>query len=229
MMQDMRLNFSPDIPDDMAAIVMEGFEGLQRVEVRDAPRRRPRPIVRRWLIPTLCQHGRRVTWIGPQGIVSVDICQVASAGMWDFDGLFELVIGSTRDDFRGYMWQSPLATGSEDDELERFFQESCARIIAAVSAANKKRCSTHEGADRRCVTGPPDHFPMTDLWKISHIESRGHIWGTETSIDAPDVLAAGSVVASGHFRRSITMPKVVSRPGREKSRDGDRRQPGGIQ
>jgi hypothetical protein len=33
MQQDMALNFSPDIPEDMADLVMEGFEGLPRVSV----------------------------------------------------------------------------------------------------------------------------------------------------------------------------------------------------
>lgn len=81
---------------------------------------------------------------------------------------------------------------------------------------------TQEELDRRCVTGPPCRFPMTDIWKLSHIESRGHIWGTETSIDAPEVLAAGSVVAYGWPWPSVPMPNYFYRPGCEVRRD-DRR------
>ncbi len=72
-----------------------------------------------------------------------------------------------------------------------------------------------EKVDRRCVTGPPDFFPTTDVWKLSHIESRGHIWGTEASIDAPEVLAAGSVFSFGWPLKSAPMPRVFCRPGRE--------------
>ena len=97
-------------------------------------------------------------------------------------------------------------------------------------SAIPKLCSfAPEEVDRRCVTGPPDYFPTTDVWKLSHIESRGHIWGTEASIDAPEVLAAGSVVAFGWTRPSIPMANVFYRPGRAKSGADDRRQPGGIQ
>jgi hypothetical protein len=80
---------------------------------------------------------------------------------------------------------------------------------------------TYQGhIDRRCVTGPPNRFPTTDTWKLSHIESRGHIWGTEASIDAPEALAAGSVVAYGWPWPTVPMPKVFNRPGSGVDRDG---------
>lgn len=59
--------------------------------------------------------------------------------------------------------------------------------------------------DRRCVTGPPCDVHPASLWKLSHIESRGHIWGTEASIDAPDRMAAGAMVA-GQFQPWFTAP-----------------------
>lgn len=62
--------------------------------------------------------------------------------------------------------------------------------------------------DLRCVTGPPNHYPTTTVWKLSHIESRGHVWGTETSIDAPESLAAGSVVAYGWVAYGWPWPTV---------------------
>jgi hypothetical protein len=230
MQQDMALNFSPDIPEDMADLVMEGFEGLPRVSV---PNEEGVWTAARSSVPTLCMPTRRVTWTDARGSFSVNIDDIYSARMWDFDGLFELVIGTTPDHRRVLMWKSPLAMGSKDRESERRFQESCGQIINAVSAAqwNRYRDSVHAGewVDNRCVTGPPDDYPTTDTWKLSHIESRGHIWGTETSIDAPEVLAAGSVVAFGWTRPSIPMANVFYRPGRAKSGADDRRQPGGIQ
>lgn len=223
--QDMALNFSPDIPEDMADLVMEGFEGLPRVSV---PNEEDVWTAARSSVPTLCMPTRRVTWADARGSFSVNIDDIYSARMWDFDGLFELVIGATPDHRRVLMWQSPLAMGSKDMELERRFQESCGQIINAVSAAqwNRYRDSVHavEWVDNRCVTGPPDDYPTTDTWKLSHIESRGHIWGTETSIDAPEVLAAGSVVEySWPWWPTFPMQNVFYRPGRANPRAYDRR------
>lgn len=230
MQQDMALNFSPDIPEDMADLVMEGFEGLPRVSV---PNEDDVWTAARSSAPTLCMPTRRVTWTAARRSFSVNIDDIYSARMWDFDGLFELVIGTTPDHRRVIVWQSPLAMGSNDRESERRFQESCGQIINAVSAAqwNSYRDSVHAGewVDNRCVTGPPHDYPTTDTWKLSHIESRGHIWGTETSIDAPEVLAAGSVVAFGWARTSIPMANVFYRPGRAKSGADDRIQPGVVQ
>lgn len=230
MQQDMALNFSPDIPEDMADLVMEGFEGLPCVSV---PNEDDVWTAARSSVPTLCMPTRRVTWTAARRSFSVNIDDIYSARMWDFDGLFELVIGTTPDHRRVIMWQSPLAMGSKDMESERRFQESCGQIINAVSAAqwNRYRDSVHAGewVDNRCVTGPPPDYPTTDTWKLSHIESRGHIWGTETSIDAPEVLAAGSVVAFGWARTSIPIANVFYRPGRAKSGADDRIQPGVVQ
>ena len=49
-------------------------------------------------------------------------------------------------------------------------------------------------SDRRCVTGPPHCFHDRHLEALAYRVARAHL-GTETSIDAPEVLAAGSVVA----------------------------------
>ena len=136
MQQDMALNFSPDIPEDMADLVMEGFEGLPRVSV---PNEDDVWTAARSSAPTLCMPTRRVTWTAARRSFSVNIDDIYSARMWDFDGLFELVIGTTPDHRRVIMWQSPLAMGSNDRESERRFQESCGQIINAVSAAQWNR------------------------------------------------------------------------------------------
>lgn len=225
MQQDMALNFSPDIPEDMADLVMEGFDGLPRVSV---PNEEDVLAVVRSSVPTLCMTTRRVTWTDARGSFSVNIDDIYYARMWEFDGLLELVIGTAFDNRRVLVLQPQLAMGSNDRESERRFQESCGQIINAVSAAqwNRYRDSVRSGelVDNRCVTCPPHDYPTTDTWKLSHIESRGHIWGTETSIDAPEVLAAGSVVEYSWPRwPAFPMQNVFCRPGRANPRAYDRR------
>lgn len=73
------------------------------------------------------------------------------------------------------------------------------------------RMAEEDTLDRRCVTGPPDAFPSTGQWKLSHIESVGQPWGTETAIDAPDTLAAGSTIDAPWVRYG--MPRTCRRDG----------------
>ena len=167
--------------------------------------------------PEISTDGSVISWLSSCGDRVVFRTSFAtSARMLDHDGMFELVIGNAPDKCRIFLWRSPLASGFNDDAIERRYQESCGRIIAAVSSRYRSRKRESVMSDRRCVTGPPHRFPTTDIWKLSHIESRGHIWGTETSIDAPEVLAAGSVVACiWPLPNVLPVPSVFCRPGRE--------------